>query len=239
MILKKFIAAIQFLTILPIGKPGTFDKDMVSFFPLTGLLLGLLLSGFDMIISFLWPEPVPALLDVIFLAVITGALHLDGLADTADGLYGNRPKEKALAIMKDSRVGAMGLVAVICGLSLKWGGITTMDDYRSLFLLIIPAYARGAMVFGFRFLRYGRDEEGTGYSLSGNSPKLSAFWGLLIPICLSFISGWQGILLNMAFVSLVILILTYYKKQMGCITGDMFGAMCEITESGLFLVAAI
>jgi len=237
--MKKLISAIQFLTILPIGKPGTFDKGMISFFPIVGLILGAMLSIFDLAVSRLWPEPVTALLDVICLAALTGALHLDGLGDAADGLYGNRPREKALAIMKDSRLGVMGLVAILCGLSVKWGGIMSLDAHRSLFILIIPAYARGAMIFGFRFLEYGRPDGGTGHAFFEDAPGMSAFWGLLIPLFLSPFAGWRGLWLNLIFLVLTFSILLYYKKRMGCITGDMLGAMCEITESVLFLTVAM
>lgn len=237
--MKKLISAIQFLTILPIGKPGTFDKGMISFFPVTGLILGAILSIFDLAASRLWAEPVTALLDVICLTMLTGALHLDGLGDMADGLYGNRPREKALAIMKDSRIGVMGLVAILCGLSVKWGGIMSLDAHRTLFILIIPAYARGAMIFGFRFLEYGRPDGGTGHAFFEDVPGISAFWGLLIPVFLSLFAGWRGMLLNVVFLILISSVLFYYKKRMGCITGDMLGAMCEITESVLFLMVSM
>ena len=142
--MKGLISAIQFLTILPIGRHHVFDpKGMIPYFPIVGIILGTFLSIFDRAIAGLWPTPVVAILDVGLLMILTGALHVDGLGDTADGLYGNWPKEKALAIMKDSRVGAMGLVAVIMGLSVKWGGIQCLDIHRSLLLILVPAYARG------------------------------------------------------------------------------------------------
>ena len=127
--MRNFIAAIQFITILPVGKPGPFDpQKMMPFFPAVGILLGLLVAIFDRIALRLWNEPTAALLDVILLATVTGAFHLDGLGDTADGLLGQRPRDQALAIMKDSRIGAMGLVAVVFGLALKWGGIAGLDS---------------------------------------------------------------------------------------------------------------
>ncbi|MDM8522238.1 adenosylcobinamide-GDP ribazoletransferase [Desulfococcaceae bacterium HSG8] len=237
--MKKLISAIQFLTILPIGKPGTFDKRMVEFFPIVGLMLGLMLCAFDLAVSRLWSGSVTALLDVILLAILTGSLHLDGLGDTADGLYGNRPKEKALAIMKDSRIGVMGLVAIVCGLSVKWGGIMSLDTHRHLLLVIIPAYARGAMMFGFKYFAYGRPEGGTGHAFFEDSLGISAFWGVLAVAFLSLFAGWRGLLLNLVFVILTVLILLYYKRRMGCITGDMLGAMNEITESVLFLMVSM
>lgn len=238
--MKSLIAAIQFLTILPLGKPGTFDpKGMVPFFPVVGILLGVLVSAFDQAVLRLWPGPVAAILDVIFLVVVTGAFHLDGLGDAADGLLGHRPREKALSIMKDSRIGVMGLVAIVSGLSMKWGGIMGLDAHRSLLLVIIPAYARGGTIFGIRFLKYGRPDGGTGHAFFGTTLKLWNFWGLLIPVTFSFFLGWRGIWLNLIFVIITAAVLVYYKKRIGCITGDMLGAMTEITESMLFLLISI
>ena len=235
--MKSLIAAIQFLTILPLGKPKIFDpKGMIPFFPIVGLILGGLVLIFDRAAMRLWSEPVVAMLDVILLVVLTGAFHLDGLGDAADGLLGHRSKEEALAVMKDSRIGVMGLVAIVCGLSIKWCGIMELHAHRSLLLVIIPAYARGSILFGIRFLKYGRPEGGTGHDLFSDSLKISAFWGLLIPVALSFLLGWRGVLLNLTFIIITAVILLYYKKRIGCITGDMLGAMAEVLESTLFLM---
>ena len=228
------------MTILPLGKPKTFDpKGMIAFFPVVGIILGVLVAAFDRVVLRLWSEPVAALLDVLFLVVVTGAFHLDGLGDAADGLLGHRPREKALAIMKDSRIGVMGLVAIVCGLSTKCGGIMGLDAHRSLLLIMIPAYARSGQLFGIRFLEYGRPDGGTGHALFGDTLKPSAFWGLLIPVTLSFFLGWAGIWLNVMFVIITCAVLLYYKRRIGCITGDMLGAMIEITESLLFLLASM
>lgn len=238
--MKGFIAAIQFITILPFGKSATFDpKKMVPFFPVVGLLLGILVAVFDQAALRLWRPPVTALLDVILLIIMTGAFHLDGLGDTADGLWGQRTKEAALAIMKDSRMGAMGLAAIVCGLAIKWGGIVGLEAHRSLLLIIIPAYARGGMIFGIRYLEYGRPEGGTGLDFFKEKLGISAFWGLLLPLILSLFLSWRAILLNAGFAAIIATILFYYKRRVGCITGDMLGAMAEVTESGLFLLISI
>jgi len=238
--MKNLIAAIQFITIIPMGKSGKFDPEkMIPFFPVVGIILGLMLALLDQIFLLLWSKPVASLLDVLFLIIITGALHLDGLGDTADGLYGRRTKKKALSIMKDSRIGAMGIVAIICGLSVKWAGIIGLDEYRSLLLIIIPAYARGSILFGIRFLEYGRSDDGTGKPFFEKKLGITDFCWLLIPVLLSVLLGFKAILLNFVFLIIIYGIHLFYKKKIGCITGDMLGAMVEITEAGLFLFASI
>jgi adenosylcobinamide-GDP ribazoletransferase len=238
--MKNLISTIQFITILPIGKPGTFEPGkMVSFFPIVGLLVGGVVAILDQAALHLWSRPVAALIDVIVLAALTGAFHLDGLGDAADGLFSHRSRDEAMAIMKDSRIGTMGLVAIVCALAVKWGGILGLDSKRSLLLILVPAYARGGMLFGIRLLDYGRPEGGTGQDFFKEKLSLSNFWGLLFPIVLSIFLGWQAVALNLEFVALVTGILLYYKKRMGCITGDMLGAMTEVTESALFLLISI
>jgi len=236
--MKRLIAALQFLTIIPLGKSAIYDpKGMVLFFPVVGIIIGELLSVFDYITLNLWPEPVTAILDVVFLVVITAAFHLDGLG--ADGVFGHRSRESALTIMKDSRIGVMGLVAIVCTLAVKWGGIMHLNEHRTLLLVLVPAYSRSAMIFGIRFLEYGRPDGGTGCDLFDEPIKLSAFQWMLIPVTLSIFLGWKAIWLNIIFALITAIIILYYKKRMGCITGDMLGAMTEVTESLLFLFASI
>jgi len=206
--MKSLISAIQFLTIVPVTDSESFDPEKaIPFFPVTGLLIGILLAVFDLAILRFWPEPVVAVLDVVFLAVITGALHLDVLGDTADGLYGQWLKYKALEIMKDSRIGTMGLVAIISCLAVKWGGIAVLGSGRSLLLIIVPAYARSAMIFGFKFLEYGRPDGGTGLLFFRKKIKPKAFIGLLFPVVLSFFLGWKGLWLNVFFVFTVAILI--------------------------------
>ncbi|MBW2406451.1 MAG: adenosylcobinamide-GDP ribazoletransferase [Deltaproteobacteria bacterium] len=238
--MKRLIAALQFLTIIPLGKSAIYDpKGMIPFFPIAGLFIGGLLSIFDHVALNFWPAPVTAVLDVVFLVVITAALHLDGLGDTADGVFGHRSREKALAIMKDSRIGVMGLSAIICTLAVKWGGIMHLNDHRTLLLVLIPAFARSGMIFGIHALEYGRPEGGSGYDLFDEPLKLSGFQWVLIPAMLSIFLGWKGIWLNLIFAIFTTTIIFYYKKRMACITGDMLGAMTEVTEALLFLFASI
>jgi adenosylcobinamide-GDP ribazoletransferase len=238
--MNAFIASLQFISAIPLGKPRPFDpKGIVINFPLAGLTIGLILALFDLFVSAIWPPFVAGALDVAMLAAITGAFHLDGLADTADGLYGHREREKALAIMKDSRVGAMGVVAVAAVLLVKAAAVGSIDQVRFLALVIVPAYARSAMIVGIRVLPYARDKEGTGspffdIPLSMMDAKLVA-----IPVILSFFLGWRGLVLNLCFVATTAALIGLYRKKLAGITGDLLGAMTEILEAVLFLAVCM
>ena len=243
LLLTQFRSAILFITILPAGKKSAYDPvGMIKFFPVVGLILGALLMAVDQILSQLWSPSVVAMLDVFFLVAVTGAFHLDGLGDTADGIFSHRSKERALEIMKDSRTGMMGLVAVVCILAFKLAGIYSMKTTTSLvqfltLLLIVPAYSRAAMIFGIRFLNYGRKGSGTGLDLFERPLGMMDFSFFVIPVVISCFLGYKGLVLNGVFIMMLFGVLMFYKKKMDCITGDMLGALTEIIEAVLFLSA--
>lgn len=234
-----FLSAIQFLTVFPCVPSQVFDaRKALPFFPVCGLLIGVVLIFTDSVGLIFWSPLTAGLLTLTVLAAISGALHLDGLADTADGLYSRRPPEKALAIMKDSRVGAMGMVAVVLCLALKWAGLAGLEEHRLVCLLIIPAYARSAVLFGTRQLPYGRPNGGTGHDFFQAPLDVGDFLALIIVVLLSLLLGWKAFFINAVFIVTVTGLIRFYRHKIGCITGDMLGAMIEVTETALFLAAS-
>lgn len=232
-----FIAALQFLTLFPLGRPRRADPErLVFFFPAAGLIVGGVLAACDFLFLRLGSPITAAALDTALLALITGALHLDGLADTADGLLAHRDKKTALAIMKDSRVGAMGLVVTVCILLIKWTGLAALSSQRSLCLVLIPAYARAAVAPAVLLLPYGRPEGGTGTYLFEKPLRPWILSGMLLPLALSFFLGGRALWLNGAFLFIGGAVLYFYQRRMGCITGDMMGALVEVMEALLFCI---
>ena len=232
-----WISAVQFLTIIPCGKQThQFDPyRALAFFPICGLMIGIIAAIVDLFASMLWMQAISSLLVVIALAFVTGGLHLDGLTDTADGLYGQRDLEKVLTIMKDSRIGAIGAVTLFLFLTLKWLAIWGLNSDRTLWLLLVPAYARSSVLIGISVLPYGRPS-GTGHGFFNQSLRWWHFIGMGFIFLLSFFSGLRMVVVNIGFVLLVVVILIYYHRKLGCITGDMLGAMIEAVETCLFLV---
>lgn len=233
----------MFITILPAGKDCRFSPlGMIRYFPVVGLILGAMLVLIDSVASLIWTDPVVAIIDLLFLVIITGAFHLDGLGDAADGLFSHRSRERALEIMKDSSTGMMGLVAVVAILAVKAVGIYAVKTECSssatmVILFIVPALSRGSMLFGIRFLKYGRKNTGTGHDLFEKKlPRRDFIW-LLPAIAMALLLGIKGLFLLLVFGVTVALILYFYKVKMGSITGDMLGAMTEVTEAVLFIAA--
>lgn len=237
---RNLIAGIQFLTIIPCGPTQPLNsRKALPLFPICGLIVGGVLTLIDMGAAKVWSRTTVAVIDVVTLAIITGALHLDGLGDTADGLYGRRPRDKALAIMKDSRIGAIGMVVVTCCLALKWAGISEINRFRPYWLLLVPAFARTTILLGIQWLPYGRPDGGTGHSFFQNVPRLADYWAVLLLLTLTaLLTKWGIAIITVGFTALVAFIMFYYWRKIKCITGDMLGAMIESVETGLFLLLA-
>lgn len=240
--MRGLLEAISFLTIIPVpgtkGKPG---PGSLGWLPAVGLLLGCLWACFDLLVGFLLSPGLRAFLDVVFLVLVTGGLHLDGLADTADGLFSRRGREEALRIMKDSRIGTWGVLALFAVMGLKTLAIWDLPGQGRLpILLLVPAYGRLSMLVGLRLLPYGRGEEGIAHELVAGSGGVHWIWWTGILLAGSLALGWPGaLLLNLAFGATLLGCLSLYSSRMGCITGDMAGAMGEITETVILVALAV
>ena len=237
--------ALSLLSRLPV-RCGSYARGARAAwaYPLAGLVVGGLAALGGLVA--LWcglPSPLAALIALALGIVTTGAMHEDGLADSADGLLGHRDQKTVLSIMKDSRIGVMGMVAVFCALAVKFAGIAAMPLHASfqrlLILLLVPGLARSSMIFGIHLLPYGRPGGGTGFDLFEAPIHFKDFWGLGICLLLCLFLGWRGLWIILVFFGLVFGIVFYYRRRMGCITGDMLGAMTEATESLMFLLACI
>ncbi len=237
---RNFLAALEFLTVLPIESGQDFRPHaMVPFFAAAGLVIGALVSLLDTLAGMVLPRMVAAVLDIILMVWLSGGLHLDGLADTADGLYGGSSRQKTLDIMKDSRLGAMGAIALVLCLATKWAALASLDHGRQLWLLLAPAYARGAVLFALAALPYCRPEGGTGSDFFNQRPRIYHHLGLAAVMAASALAGIQALAVNAGYLLLLWTILLYYRHRLGCITGDMLGALIEILETGLLLTACL
>ena len=153
---------------------------MIPYFPIVGIVLGILVALFDYVALRVWGKTVAVLLDVVFLIVLTGAFLIDGLGDSADGLMGHRPKENVLTIMKDSRLGTMGLVAILVGLSVKWAGIDDIVNYIPA-RLSVPIISLASGFLSARGLRSFQTaiEEGAHHTSPNAGYAEAAFAGAL------------------------------------------------------------
>jgi len=233
--MRRFLAAIRFLTILPLpGARGTAEADLAGstpFFPLVGLLLGTGGAAVAWTLSLATPPLVTSAVIVIVLVSFSGGLHMDGLSDTADGFFSSEPRARILEIMRDSQIGAMGVMAVVGVLLVKFAALASLppaDLWRAVFL--IPLAGRSALVVQMAVLRSIRPN-GLGALFSKARPRLSA----ICAVAVLALAGWAlAGTCGLGAASLCVLTALGFARycywKIGGATGDTYGAGCEIAE---------
>jgi adenosylcobinamide-GDP ribazoletransferase len=243
-IMKRFLAALQFLTIVPlpgISNPGErILGGSLPFFPVVGLLIGGMVALVDFGLGHLFPVPVTSVFAVILLIAASGALHIDGLADTADGFFSARPGEQIIAIMKDSRSGPMGVVAIVCVVVLKITLIASVaGPWRWWVLLLTPLAGRCALLVHMALLPYVRPEGGLAEIFHRNRSRGHALWALAVLLAAGGLTGGMpGLIAGGCAFLAALLFAAYSFRRIGGLTGDTLGAACELTELFPPLVAA-
>ncbi len=230
------------LTAIPIpGGAGDSFAGALPWFPAVGLLLGMgaWLAAW-LPASRGWAAG-GGLLATLWLALATGGIHLDGLADTADGLYGRRTAARALEIMKDSRVGAMGVVAIVLTLPIKAGAIAHLAAAEAWHWLPIPVLmARYAMAQLICTQSYARAEGGTAAPFCDGARFARLAW--IAPIALALgaaLAGLTGVAALAVTVAVSGALGRWWRRRLGGITGDTLGFACETIETGLALLLAL
>jgi len=233
---KDFLQALSFLTILPVsGSISPEGKDLarsMAFFPFVGLLIGLLLTLAYYLFSFLLPRPMVLWLTIGLLALLTRGLHLDGFADTVDGLASGGTKEKILEVMRDSRIGAFGVIGLILLIGAKYlalDQISSVSIYYSLILMAVTG--RNSMVLVCYRSPYARSGEGLAKPFTENlGPREIALSSVAtFGIALLFM-GIKGILVFLGVCIFSFAYRFFFIKKLGGVTGDILGAANELAE---------
>ena len=234
--MKPLFSALRFLTILPI--PDSWCGDEVDFnqspnwYPLVGLLIGLVLLVCDQVLCWLLPVPVASVLLMVAMIAVSGALHLDGLADSADAFYSSRGREQMLEIMKDSRSGPMGVTAIVLLLILKLMLLISLPPtWRWQVIILMPLAGRCSLTFVSNWLPYARSA-GTGAFTSKESNPLRLLVAVLVTLVATFmLLGWVAGLGSFLLIALGVGLLgRYSQRKIGGFTGDTLGATCELVE---------
>ncbi len=242
--MKPLLAAFRFLTILPLGRRSDGPGDLagsILFFPVVGLCIGAAAMAADGAARILLPSLPAAVCTVLLLIAVSGGLHMDGLADAADGFGSARPRERVLEIMRDSRIGTMGVVAVVAAILLKVAFLDAVPlSMRSPAVLLMPVAGRFALVWSMARLPYARPEGGLATAFRTKSPGLHAAWALLFLLACGFATaGWAGL----AAATAVPVILSGWhavcRRRIGGYTGDTLGASCELAETVPVVVLAL
>ncbi len=234
---RRFLIALQFLTVFRLkNNLNETEEELaasVGYYPLVGLVLGGLLAGCGAALNALFPPAVTGILLVLIMALFTRGLHLDGLADTADGLLSHRGRTRSLEIMKDSAVGVFGAVALIFILGLKTVLVVEIigRPYGLLALAVFPLSSRLAVSLTMCLSEYAREEGGLGrpfITLAGERELLLA--GVSAALVSALLLPLQGLVVTLLVAMAALLVLRVWKKQIGGVTGDILGTVNELGE---------
>jgi adenosylcobinamide-GDP ribazoletransferase len=243
---RLFLIALQFLTRIPIGSVGAWPPDWLAraakYMPLVGALIGAVAGAAVLASALFFPEPLPIVIGLATAIAVTGALHEDGLADTVDAFGGGKNREHCLEIMKDSRIGTYGTLALIVVLALKGAALLSLDPLSAACVFIAAhSGARLGTVLTLWTLSYAGD---------GGSAKVSrpASELTLPELAIAIVLGLTpGLLLlkpatffvsaAFAFVAATAMALMA-RRRVGGYTGDVLGAIEQAYETTFFVFAA-
>ncbi len=234
------LIALEFLTMLRVRRVRRWSDARfgaaLAWFPAVGVLLGAALWGLDRALTGLLPAAAVAALLLAALALATGGLHLDGVADTADGLAAQRSREARLQLMREGTTGPAGVVALVLLLLAQWSALASLEGAaRPAALLLAPALARWAVLPAAAACRPARSS-GLGHAAG------AALWPFAAPLATAtaaaaavVLFGAQGLVLLALAAGTALATAGAATRTLGGVTGDTHGAVVEVTQAAVWL----
>ncbi len=242
--LHTFALALQFLTRLPVSTEGIYSKERfaasVRHYPLVGVLIGMTAAATYAAVATIYPAPVAVLISTAAVILLTGGFHEDGLSDTFDGIGGGHARERALEIMKDSRVGAFGAIALLMVIATKLVTLSMMPPAMIVSGLVAGhGLSRWSSIVVIATSRYLR-EEGAGKPTAGGIGRAGLVYASSIGlICLALVYFFLGppaaAAAAIGLLSGHVLSRLFYERKLGGYTGDCLGATQQLSELGIYL----
>ena len=240
----KFLAALRFLTIIPLPGRREISPEEVGrsivYFPLVGVIIGLILVGLGWLLGLFLPSALVDVLLVVSLVAISGALHLDGFVDTCDGMVGHKTVEERWRVMHDSRAGAFGIIGVCCLLLVKYVSLNAVpDSWLMQTLVLMPVVGRWAMVYAVFAYPYAKP------SGLGKAFKQGASWtrftiATIITLAVAVIlAQLAGFIIMLGIWVIVVAMAAYLKGKFGGLTGDTYGAINEVAEVCVLILVCL
>jgi adenosylcobinamide-GDP ribazoletransferase len=236
-----FLAALGFLTSIPVGKRVMEGKSLAGsavYFPLVGLVLGFILAGVDYGLGRVLPNLLTSAITVTALVLLTGALHFEGFVDSCDGLFGGHTRERRLEIMRTKNVGAYAVAGGVLLLILKFAAIASLSHESTRFWVIVmfPMLSRWGMTLALSVFPYAR-EQGLGTAFRGIKLNYIVVAGAIALIAAVIFVGLSGIILFAIATIIAILTGLWVTKLLGGLTGDIYGAINELSEVTILIAA--
>lgn len=248
----KILDALSFLTIVPL--PGRREASpeavggSLGYFPAAGLVIGLILAGLNWLLVLFLPSALVNGLLLVALVVITGGLHLDGLADTCDGIAAHKTVEDRWRVMRDSHVGAFGVVGIFLLLLVQYVALNSLpQSLLPATLVLMPVVSRWAMVYVVFVYPYARPT-GLGKVFKQGAGWSSLTLATLITLAVAII--WAGVahftffyLVGLGIIVsiwiIVVAMATFLQRKFDGLTGDTYGAINELVEVSVLILVAL
>lgn len=243
---RLFFIALQFFTRLPIpawvGFEASWLQHASRYFPLVGAVVGAIAAGVYCAAALVLPAPVAAVLSTAASICITGAFHEDGFADTCDGLGGGLTRERALEIMKDSRVGAYGAIGIVCMLAAKLSALATLPPRQAVAALLLAhplsRLAATALIWKLDYVRGEGKAKPLAQQMTSAEFAIAAATACL-PAVLLLATGWStpGAVTAAAIAALVAALWLgrLFVRRLGGYTGDCLGAVQQLAETLIYV----
>ena len=240
----KFLAALTFLTIIPLPRRWEVSPEEVGrsagYFPVVGAIIGLILVGFNWLLGLLLPSAVVNVLLIVSLVAISGALHLDGFIDTCDGIAGHKTAEERWQVMRDSRVGGFGIIGACCLLLVKYISLNSVPEpLLAATLVLMPVLSRWGMVYALFAYPYAKP------SGLGKAFKEGINWQTLTIATLTtlavtaIVARLAGLVIMLGTWVIIIVMAAYLKRKFFGLTGDTYGAINEVTEVCVLILVCL
>ena len=233
--------AFGLMTTLPIRLPddwSTGDSGRAAvWYPLVGLVIGLLAWLAWTVTMLIFPAWVAAVTTLLVWVMLTGGLHLDGLADCCDGMLASTSVERRLEIMKDPHIGTFGVTGLILILFIKAAALASFTPVSSLSILLAASLARFC-ILPAGLMKQARFS-GMGVDFASGFRRSFILWGAIIPLMTAVLLGVHGVISLLAGLTALSLILWLARSRIGGVTGDVFGMTVEIVEAVVLLTFLI
>lgn len=243
--MRAFIIALQFLTCIPLAPRMRVSEEEVGrsmpYFPLVGLCMGMVLALAHVLLAAVLPLGVADGVIITLLVALSGAIHLDGLADTADGIAGGKDREDRLRIMKDPRVGAAGVVSVVLVIMLKYGALLALSGHGTYkALLLVPVIGRWAQLLVAYRAEYAGLTRGIGFTFTRQITLPAVLCiSLLVGAFAYVLFSIKGVLIAGVIGAASRAYTAYFRRALGGVTGDVLGAATELTETAAFIMLLV
>jgi len=228
-----FFAALQFLTIIPWRRKFSPEEigRSIGYFPVVGILIGLILAGLNYLLSLFLPSAIVNVLLVVSLLIISGALHLDGLVDTCDGIAGHKTPEERWQVMHDSQAGGFGIIGACCLLLVKCISLDSVPQSLMLLtLILLPVVSRWAMVYAVFAYPYARPSGlGKVFKQGARWPQLTMATLIALVVAVASLQ-LAGLAVMFAIWVIVMAMAIYLKRKFAGLTCDTYGAINEVAE---------